>query len=269
MFVVVYLCRIVLCRQRPLWRADHAFKGAQRNLSRSKPRLRDASWLARAKFRGRASWRFVQVMESSRGWTLKRVATSIVLLAWNVCAHPRHLTLASQLASCKHGLKKPPVCETAKVLSVTVEPGRKEERKDCDTILQSITAVYAVYSSERTLFFRNLQASCLSAVSVLDKQPTEYCETSYEEISIMTERRGRVVNTPSSYSRGPGFRYRPGDRLSWLRFSSFFSVPEDKCWDSTLILGYERFFPTPFPIHHSLITPSFDAVSSTLQKKRR
>jgi hypothetical protein len=27
------------------------------------------------------------------------------------------------------------------------------------------------------------------------------------------ERRGRVVNTPASYSRGPGFKYCPGDRL--------------------------------------------------------
>jgi hypothetical protein len=34
----------------------------------------------------------------------------------------------------------------------------------------------------------------------------------------VTERRGRVVNTPASYSWGSGFKSRPGDRLSWLRF---------------------------------------------------
>jgi hypothetical protein len=29
-----------------------------------------------------------------------------------------------------------------------------------------------------------------------------------------TERHDRVVNTPGSYSKGPGFVYRPGDRIS-------------------------------------------------------
>jgi hypothetical protein len=29
-----------------------------------------------------------------------------------------------------------------------------------------------------------------------------------------TERRGRVVNTPASYSGGPGFKSQPGDQLS-------------------------------------------------------
>jgi hypothetical protein len=29
-----------------------------------------------------------------------------------------------------------------------------------------------------------------------------------------TERRGRMVNTPASYSGFPGFKSRPGDRLS-------------------------------------------------------
>jgi hypothetical protein len=31
----------------------------------------------------------------------------------------------------------------------------------------------------------------------------------------ITERRGRVVSTPASYSGGPGLKSRPGDRLSW------------------------------------------------------
>jgi hypothetical protein len=30
----------------------------------------------------------------------------------------------------------------------------------------------------------------------------------------ITEPRGRVINTPASYSGGPGFKSRPGDRLT-------------------------------------------------------
>jgi hypothetical protein len=66
-----------------------------------KSRLHDASWLARVKSRGCGRRRFMQHMESSTGWTSKRVASSIVRLAWNVCAHPRDLTHTSRLASCK------------------------------------------------------------------------------------------------------------------------------------------------------------------------
>jgi hypothetical protein len=33
-----------------------------------------------------------------------------------------------------------------------------------------------------------------------------------------TEHRGRVVNILASYSGGPGFKSRPGDRLPLLRF---------------------------------------------------
>jgi hypothetical protein len=40
-------------------------------------------------------------------------------------------------------------------------------------------------------------------------------------LSIFTERRGRVANTPASYPGGPGFKSRPGDRLSLLRFRDF------------------------------------------------
>jgi hypothetical protein len=34
------------------------------------------------------------------------------------------------------------------------------------------------------------------------------------EMSYITERRGQVVSTPASYSGGPGFKFRLGDRLS-------------------------------------------------------
>jgi hypothetical protein len=43
-----------------------------------------------------------------------------------------------------------------------------------------------------------------------------------------TEDRGRVVSTPASYSGGRGFKSRPRDRLSWLRFSVVFLIPSSK-----------------------------------------
>jgi hypothetical protein len=48
-----------------------------------------------------------------------------------------------------------------------------------------------------------------------------------------TERPSSVVSSPASYSGGAGFKSRPGDRLSWLRFVVVFSVPPGKCRDST------------------------------------
>jgi hypothetical protein len=40
-----------------------------------------------------------------------------------------------------------------------------------------------------------------------------------------TERRGRVVKTPASYSGGSVLKYGPGDRLPWLRgFVIFLSL---------------------------------------------
>jgi len=43
------------------------------------------------------------------------------------------------------------------------------------------------------------------------------------KISII-EPRGLVVDSSASDSRGPGFEYRPGGRLSLPNFSCFFSV---------------------------------------------
>jgi hypothetical protein len=61
--------------------------------------LPDASLLARVKSQGRARRRFMQVIESSICWNLKRIATLIILLAWNFLrAHPRLLTRARKLA---------------------------------------------------------------------------------------------------------------------------------------------------------------------------
>jgi hypothetical protein len=70
--------------------------------------------------------------------------------------------------------------------------------------------------------------------------------------SVITERIARVVNTPASYSGGPRFNSRSGNRLSRLRFSWFSSVPPGKCWQCHN-LGHDRFFPNPlqFIIHLS------------------
>jgi hypothetical protein len=37
----------------------------------------------------------------------------------------------------------------------------------------------------------------------------------------MTKRRDQVVSTHASQSGGPGFKFQPGDRLSWQVFRSF------------------------------------------------
>jgi hypothetical protein len=50
-----------------------------------------------------------------------------------------------------------------------------------------------------------------------------------------TEHRGRVVNTPPSYSGGRRFKSWP--RLPSISFFVVYSVPPDECWDSTLKLG--------------------------------
>jgi hypothetical protein len=78
------------------------------SLSAFKARLHDASLLARVTTRGCECRRFMQVIESSKGWTLKRVATSIILLVWYVrlCAHPRYLSRVSKLSSCIRGFTK-------------------------------------------------------------------------------------------------------------------------------------------------------------------
>jgi hypothetical protein len=44
-----------------------------------------------------------------------------------------------------------------------------------------------------------------------------------------------------------------------LGFSWFSPVPPGKCWDTSLKLGDDCFLAPPL-IHHSLITPSFNAV---------
>jgi hypothetical protein len=58
--------------------------------------------------------------------------------------------------------------------------------------------------------------------------------------------RGWLLNALASYSLGPGFKPRPGDRLSWLSFLWFYAVLPRKCWDGALKVGHDIFLPYPF-----------------------
>jgi hypothetical protein len=92
---------------------------------------------------------------------------------------------------------------------------------------------------------------------------------------ILTERRGRLVNTPL-YLRGPRFKSRSGNRLSWLKFFLVSHSP------STWMPGYsvnwatDRLFPNTllFIIHlscfHStLISVAEKASLNKLQNKQQ
>jgi hypothetical protein len=63
------------------------------------------SKLARAsQVSGMRAQTFQESYEKFAGLTWKRVATSIIVVVWNVYALPRHLTRARQAASCKRRL---------------------------------------------------------------------------------------------------------------------------------------------------------------------
>jgi hypothetical protein len=87
----------------------------------------------------------------------------------------------------------------------------------------------------------HLPDPCVHVDSQIDRPPSRRpsFKTTTNECLIscpleQTERLCRVLNTAVSYSGGPWFKPRPGDRLSWLKFSWFSSVTPGKCWDSTL-----------------------------------
>jgi hypothetical protein len=74
-------------------------------------------------------------------------------------------------------------------------------------------------------------------------------------ISSCTEHRSQVVNTSVSCSGGPGFKYRPGDRLSWQRCFAVFLFLQANSGRNLKIRT--RSLPVKsFPIYHSLITYS-------------
>jgi hypothetical protein len=62
-----------------------------------------------------------------------------------------------------------------------------------------------------------------------------YCAVAYNFYSLLpyllsTKRHGQVVNTPASYSGGPGFKSWLRDWLSWLRFFMVFHSPSRQIW---------------------------------------
>jgi hypothetical protein len=70
---------------------------------------------------------------------------------------------------------------------------------------------------------------------------------SLEEKRSTTERRSRVVNTPASYSRDPGFKSllrRPAILIEVVR--GFPQSLHVNARDSTLKLGHDHFLPDPF-----------------------
>jgi hypothetical protein len=73
-----------------------------------------------------------------------------------------------------------------------------------------------------------------------------------------TERHGRVVGTPASYSRGCAFKFWIGDRLS-RGVSWFSSVSAEKYLNGAFKLGHDCFLPNPFQfiIHFAI---SIDAM---------
>jgi len=72
-----------------------------------------------------------------------------------------------------------------------------------------------------------------------------------------TEHRGGVVKTPALYSGGSSLKSRSGNRLSWQRVFVFFL----RISRQMLLFKLGHDLPsTHFPIHHSRITPSFNAI---------
>jgi hypothetical protein len=67
-------------------------------------------------------------------------------------------------------------------------------------------------------------------------------------IADLTERSGQITNTLASYSGGPGFKSRPGDRVSCFRGFLGPSRQTPVCY---LKLGRDFFLPHPlkFIIH--------------------
>jgi hypothetical protein len=67
--------------------------------------------------------------------------------------------------------------------------------------------------------------------------------------------RGRVVNTPASYSEGFGLKSRPGHRLSKLRFFVVFPSPSGRKPEHYLEIRSRQLPFKSFPIYHSLLSP--------------
>jgi hypothetical protein len=76
-----------------------------------------------------------------------------------------------------------------------------------------------------------------------------------------TEARGRVVNTPASYSGDTGFKSRHGDRLSQVVVVFLSLSIESRNTSPGLRIRPRRLNSKSFPLRgHSVITLSLDAI---------
>jgi hypothetical protein len=75
------------------------------------------------------------------------------------------------------------------------------------------TRMSVTIETKRTRWSTERQASECYSIHCSTQSQALTCEDTVITIWLPTERRGRVVNTPASYSGGPGFRSGPGDLL--------------------------------------------------------
>jgi hypothetical protein len=69
-------------------------------------------------------------------------------------------------------------------------------------MFQFVFLWFSIYAMNLVLMFHNLGI-------IFPLKDNFVCDS-----NTKTERRGRVINTPASYSGGPGLKSRPGHRLS-------------------------------------------------------
>jgi hypothetical protein len=72
------------------------------------------------------------------------------------------------------------------------------------------------------------------------------CLTNSFSLNSNKERCDRLVNTPVSCSGGTRLKYRPGDRLSRLKFFVVFLSPSSQIPGDDFKLGHDRILPHPF-----------------------
>jgi hypothetical protein len=119
------------------------------------------------------------------------------------------------------GSNRPPL------LPVTVNPFLKLRRKQLNPCSLLHLSVCQTNHSYTSIFFFFTSSSAFSSVTL---------------------QVGWSGNVSELYLGEVRFEFRPGPRLSWLRYSWLFSVPPGKLWDSTL--NYTRSHASQFIIHY-------------------
>jgi hypothetical protein len=103
----------------------------------------------------------------------------------------------------------------------------------------------------RTGFRLSEPRYCVSSACPVNSEIVTYKTPRPLPSQHLNERRGRVVDTPTSYLGGPGFDSRSRRPASDWGFVVF-SVPPGECRDITLKLGHYHLLPNPLqfiPIH--------------------